>query len=97
MYAQFPEEYQPTGLSELPSGAQDIHQPHSTDLIGRPILFASGQFAGQAVRAELREIQQADLGRKCVFGCSDLNDALADNVYHTGTLGWTGDPLTPLL
>lgn len=68
MYAQFQEEYQPTGLSEPTSSVQGIHQPHSTDLIGRPILFASGQFAGQAVRAELREIQQADLGRKYVFG-----------------------------
>ncbi|KAF9011972.1 velvet factor-domain-containing protein [Cyathus striatus] len=41
------------------------HSPaHGTDLIGRPIYFASGQFAGQTMRAELTEIQKADLGRK---------------------------------
>jgi hypothetical protein len=60
MYAQFQAGYQ-SSPSEPPRVA---HQPHGTDLIGRPILFESGQFAGQAIRAELREIQQADLGRK---------------------------------
>ncbi|KAF8065281.1 velvet factor-domain-containing protein [Lyophyllum atratum] len=40
------------------------HQLHGTDLIGRPILFVTGQFAGQTIRAQLREVQQADLGRK---------------------------------
>ncbi|KAG6909745.1 hypothetical protein DXG01_015733 [Tephrocybe rancida] len=42
----------------------DRHQPHGTDLIGQPILFAHGQFSGLTIRAELREVQQADLGRK---------------------------------
>ena len=35
-------------------------------LIGQPIRFVSGQFAGQTVRAQLDEIQKADLGRKYV-------------------------------
>ncbi|KIM54045.1 hypothetical protein SCLCIDRAFT_1222348 [Scleroderma citrinum Foug A] len=32
--------------------------------INRPIHFASGHFEGQTIRAELEEIQKADLGRK---------------------------------
>ncbi|KAI6015040.1 velvet factor-domain-containing protein [Pisolithus orientalis] len=32
--------------------------------INRPIHFASGYFQGQTIRAELKEIQKADLGRK---------------------------------
>ena len=42
------------------------HQPHGTDLIGRAVQFSTGQFAGQTIRMELREIQKADLGRKSV-------------------------------
>ena len=42
------------------------HQPHGTDLIGRAIQFSTGQFAGQTIRMELKEIQKADLGRKSV-------------------------------
>lgn len=34
------------------------------DMIGHPIHFLTGQFAGQTIRAELDEIQKADLGRK---------------------------------
>lgn len=33
-------------------------------MIGHPIHFLTGQFAGQTIRAELDEIQKADLGRK---------------------------------
>lgn len=33
--------------------------------IGSYVSFASGPFAGRTVRAELTEIQKADLGRKC--------------------------------
>ena len=36
----------------------------NTGLIGRPIHFIGGQFQGQVVRAQLEEIQKADLGRK---------------------------------
>ncbi|TFK75747.1 hypothetical protein BDN72DRAFT_867976 [Pluteus cervinus] len=32
--------------------------------MGRPIRFETGQFSGQTIRAELHEIQKADLGRK---------------------------------
>ncbi|KAF9463249.1 velvet factor-domain-containing protein [Collybia nuda] len=63
MSSHFSTEYHHPHI-EQPTAAHSRHQPHGTDLIGRPILFATGQFAGQAIRAELREIQQADLGRK---------------------------------
>ena len=43
------------------------HQSHGTDLIGRAVHFSTGQFAGQTIRMELREIQKADLGRKSVI------------------------------
>jgi hypothetical protein len=33
-------------------------------LINRPILFSSGQFFGERIRYELKEIQKACLGRK---------------------------------
>ncbi|KAJ8522082.1 hypothetical protein ONZ45_g1269 [Pleurotus djamor] len=39
-------------------------QPAGFDRIGKPILFSTGQFAGRLVRAELVEIQKANLGRK---------------------------------
>ena len=32
--------------------------------IGEPIHFSTGQFAGRTVRAELIEVQKAELGRK---------------------------------
>jgi len=65
MYAQFQAKFQHPGLSELPMATQHIHQLHATDVIGRPIFFEAGQFAGkEPIRAELREIQQANLGRK---------------------------------
>jgi len=41
--------------------AGGYHQPTA---IGQPIYFVAGQFAGQTVRAELRELQSAELGRK---------------------------------
>lgn len=37
--------------------------------IGLPVRFVSGQFEGQTIRAELEELQKADLGRK--FGSID--------------------------
>jgi hypothetical protein len=42
---------------------QTKHQPLA-DMVGLPIHFLTGQFAGQTIRAELDEIQKADLGRK---------------------------------
>lgn len=42
---------------------QTRHRP-LVDMIGLPIHFSTGQFAGQTIRAELDEIQKADLGRK---------------------------------
>jgi hypothetical protein len=32
--------------------------------IGQPIHFQAGDFAGRTIRAELREVQKADVGRK---------------------------------
>jgi hypothetical protein len=65
MLTQFSSEYHNTHV-EPPTVTHGSvkHQPHGTDLIDRPILFSTGQFAGQTIRAELREVQQADLGRK---------------------------------
>ncbi|CCM02856.1 uncharacterized protein FIBRA_04968 [Fibroporia radiculosa] len=43
----------------------DFHiQPIDSLLIGRPVSFVAGQFAGLTLRAELIELQQAELGRK---------------------------------
>jgi hypothetical protein len=51
-----------------PQNVVTIHQTHGPDqrvhAIGQPIHFVAGQFAGQTVRAELQEVQKADLGRK---------------------------------
>ncbi|KDQ56818.1 hypothetical protein JAAARDRAFT_158048 [Jaapia argillacea MUCL 33604] len=41
-----------------PSNTPDI------SLIGRPVYFSQGQFAGLTIRAELHELQSANLGRK---------------------------------
>ena len=56
-------------------GTEQQDQPpsrsHAANIIGNPISFVSGQFAGNTVRAELHEIQKADLGRKWVsMDCS---------------------------
>ncbi|KAF9492693.1 hypothetical protein BDN71DRAFT_1396416 [Pleurotus eryngii] len=55
-----------TSSPQLPNSHQSSlsHQPARLDLIGEPIHFSTGQFTGQVVRAELTEIQKADLGRK---------------------------------
>jgi len=63
MYSQFRADFHHSH-PENPVRAHDGYQRHGTDLIGHPIPFVSGQFSGQTIRAELREVQQADLGRK---------------------------------
>ncbi|KAJ7777988.1 velvet factor-domain-containing protein [Mycena maculata] len=40
------------------------HQPPPPSLVGRPIHFTAGQFAGKTIRAELQELQAAAFGRK---------------------------------
>lgn len=45
---------------------RDSHQHSSSRTIGDPLSFADGQFSGQLIRAQLTELQKADLGRKCV-------------------------------
>ncbi|KAG6849625.1 hypothetical protein H0H93_006834 [Arthromyces matolae] len=66
MYTHLYSDHQLSQATKGPTIPPNIHanQPHGTNLIGRPILFAQGQFTGSTIRAELREIQQADLGRK---------------------------------
>ncbi|KAF8878095.1 velvet factor-domain-containing protein [Infundibulicybe gibba] len=56
--------YSPPEPSALPQQMVDTMQVRDTELMGRPIHFATGQFAGQTIRAELHEVQKADLGRK---------------------------------
>ena len=38
---------------------------HTTLSIGSPICFCTGPFAGKTIRAQIFEVQKADLGRKC--------------------------------
>ncbi|KAJ7216449.1 velvet factor-domain-containing protein [Mycena pura] len=40
------------------------HQQSQASLIGRPIHFTEGQFAGKTIRATLQELQAASFGRK---------------------------------
>jgi len=48
-----------------PGFMQGFPVPVQTDgLIGRPMHFTAGQFAGKTIRAEIFEIQKADFGRK---------------------------------
>ncbi|KAG6857501.1 hypothetical protein H0H87_002126 [Tephrocybe sp. NHM501043] len=63
MFANFPAGYEPS-QARTAGITNPSSQPHGTDLIGQPILFAHGQFSGFTIRAELREVQQAQLGRK---------------------------------
>jgi hypothetical protein len=51
-------------LQHVVSAHQSRGPSQNTDVVGRPIHFVGGQFAGQTVRAELHEVQKADLGRK---------------------------------
>jgi len=37
---------------------------------GLPITFTTGQFAGNTIRVELKELQKANSGRKFVFSSS---------------------------
>jgi hypothetical protein len=44
----------------------DGRTPDADPRIGLPVTFLDGAFAGQTIRAQLREIQKAEVGRKCV-------------------------------
>ena len=46
------------GPSSEPSHVQE------RPVIGDPVSFASGQFAGRTIRVELQELQKAESGRK---------------------------------
>lgn len=69
-----PQSHSPAQPSQNPTPAQPQQTPsptltsarrHTTKSIGKFITFASGPFKGRTVRAELVEVQKADLGRKC--------------------------------
>ncbi|KZT72031.1 hypothetical protein DAEQUDRAFT_763503 [Daedalea quercina L-15889] len=47
-----------TSLQTIPTTTQDSD-------IGRPVMFSTGHFAGRTIRAQLDELQQAEVGRKC--------------------------------
>lgn len=58
---------QPVLLAHLASRQHIMHESTrrtTLSYINAPIHFSSGQFRGRCVRAELIEIQKADLGRK---------------------------------
>ncbi|KLO12155.1 hypothetical protein SCHPADRAFT_433496 [Schizopora paradoxa] len=54
---------------------------HSTASIGKPVTFDTGPFAGRRVRAEIVEVQKADLGRKC----ADPPSASTSSTAHPST------------
>ncbi|KAF8263473.1 hypothetical protein EI94DRAFT_1740872 [Lactarius quietus] len=56
----------PTSSPQVRDHDQSRDTSHSTPprVIGVPLNFSTGQFAGKHVRAELIELQKADLGRK---------------------------------
>jgi|SRR5712671_3009637 len=47
--------------------SRDSSHPTSHRVIGEPLNFSTGQFSGKHVRAQLIELQKADLGRKHVL------------------------------
>jgi len=56
--------HSPLGTQPDTTSRQHAHRDHDASRIGMPILFASGPYAGQTIRAEIHEIQKPDLGRK---------------------------------
>ncbi|KAF8638382.1 hypothetical protein AX16_010529 [Volvariella volvacea WC 439] len=62
-----PSDSPPSPSSSYSNHHHHAYRPHTasrSDLMGRPIHFMTGQFAGKTIRAQLNEIQKADLGRK---------------------------------
>ncbi|PCH37382.1 hypothetical protein WOLCODRAFT_109785 [Wolfiporia cocos MD-104 SS10] len=47
----------------MPHGTAHVHSAGSSQ-IGGPVAFREGQYAGRTLRAELEELQKADLGRR---------------------------------
>lgn len=75
-YGQLPETPVQRADREAAQRAQDRHREliqsgvvpvpkHTEGNIGRAVSFETGPFAGRTMRAEITEIQKADLGRKC--------------------------------
>ncbi|KAA1471979.1 hypothetical protein DENSPDRAFT_838098 [Dentipellis sp. KUC8613] len=61
--SEYSQQAQPSGGHASRQRAQRDSQSDSRK-IGNPLSFSTGQFAGQLMRAELVELQKADLGRK---------------------------------
>ncbi|ETW77395.1 developmental regulator VosA [Heterobasidion irregulare TC 32-1] len=63
---EYPPQPQPASASSASRSREDRPPRHhsSSRSIGDPLNFTSGQFSGQLIRAELVELQKADLGRK---------------------------------
>ena len=64
--SDFASEPSPFSFPPIGMPQNDGAQHTGDELIGRPIYFTQGPFEGRTVRAELLEIQKADLGRKSV-------------------------------
>ncbi|KAJ6591253.1 velvet factor-domain-containing protein [Mycena vulgaris] len=59
-----PSRSQRIGAGEPHHQYHDQQPATRTNLVGRPIHFVDGQFAGKTIRAELHELQAASFGRK---------------------------------
>jgi hypothetical protein len=94
-----PPPQQPPASNSHPARDRDPPHPSAHRLIGTPLDFSTGQFAGKHVRAELIELQKADLGRKYVPIIPPLSLSLSHFVKHPfiplflkGTLARIADP-----
>jgi hypothetical protein len=53
-------------LNESSSSEPQLVPPDAQTPLGSPVTFVIGPLAGRTIRAKLRELQKADVGRKCV-------------------------------
>lgn len=93
----YPQPPQPQQQQPPPPTSRDRDPPHPSAhrLIGTPLDFSTGQFAGKHVRAELIELQKADLGRKYVpHSLSRSLERSFIPLFLIGTLARIADPST---
>lgn len=78
--------YRPSNLSDTVGSR--------LSLINTPIQFTEGQWAGRTVRAELTEIQKADLGRKytLISDPIDIPDLLVPDMLVWIDVHWILHP-----
>jgi hypothetical protein len=82
---------------QQPSTSQKGNDPSSQSPlrpIGAPLHFTTGQFTGKHVRAELIELQKADLGRKFVRHSCYSRTAILTHPTLLGMLARTADRST---